>query len=162
MDSRRAAANTPIFTELRTAALPQTWPTGPLSVPNVPVSASSPLPSAFNAHSSDRRGSGLVQHVFRSPARPLFWVTTDVGSCAAPPNEKRCTLCYTEAMSDDVPDPFMHLSLPHFLCVAAIENVKAGLAFGLVIWLKEVRSSNGKHMNTANGIDWPRRYLLNL
>src|SRR5215471_13316504 len=43
---------------------------------------------AFNTHSR-ARGSGLVQHVFRSPARPSAPAEAHGGPCAAPPSEKR-------------------------------------------------------------------------
>jgi hypothetical protein len=46
-------------------------------------------PAAFNAHSPRDRGSGLVQPVFRSPARISDAESTRYGPCAAPPSEKR-------------------------------------------------------------------------
>jgi hypothetical protein len=49
-------------------------------------------PDAFNAHSPGGGGSGLVQPVFRSPARIPPAESRRRGSCAAPPSEKRYTL----------------------------------------------------------------------
>jgi hypothetical protein len=49
-------------------------------------------PGAFNAHSPGDGGSGLVQPVFRSPARIPAAESTRRGLCAAPPSEKRYTL----------------------------------------------------------------------
>ena len=48
---------------------------------------------AFNAHSSSGGGSGLVQSVFRSPARIPAPESQRRVSCAAPPSEKRSTFC---------------------------------------------------------------------
>jgi hypothetical protein len=50
-------------------------------------------PEPFNAHSPGGRGSGLAQHVFRSPARIPAAESSWRSPCAAPPSEKRCTLC---------------------------------------------------------------------
>jgi hypothetical protein len=53
-------------------------------------------PHFLDGHRRHRlhRGSGLVQSVFRSPARPTVWVPPREGSCAAPPSEKRSTLSH--------------------------------------------------------------------
>src|SRR5271165_739700 len=58
----------------------------------MPRCPTSNRPGAFNAHSSGDGGSGLVQPVFRSPARIPAAETTRRGLCAAPPSEKRYTL----------------------------------------------------------------------
>jgi hypothetical protein len=60
--------------------------------PECPDGAPSDDPAAFKAHSLSGGGSGLVQSVFRSPARPRTWVPPRRGSCAAPPSEKRSAL----------------------------------------------------------------------
>jgi hypothetical protein len=49
----------------------------------------------FNAHRLGAGGNGLVQYVFRSPARIQTVRSSPRGPCAAPPNEKRSSLCYT-------------------------------------------------------------------
>jgi hypothetical protein len=49
-------------------------------------------PGPFNAHSPDGRGSGLVQHVLRSPARIPAVESSRRDLCAAPASVKRCTL----------------------------------------------------------------------
>jgi hypothetical protein len=49
-------------------------------------------PGRFNAHSPDGGGSGLVQHVLRSPARIPAVESPRRGLCAAPASVKRCTL----------------------------------------------------------------------
>jgi hypothetical protein len=46
----------------------------------------------FNAHRLGARGNGLVQYVFRSPARIQTVRSSPRGPCAAPPNEKRSSL----------------------------------------------------------------------
>src|SRR5208283_5632462 len=43
----------------------------------------------FNAHSRGGGGGGLVQYVFRSPARKPARQSSRRGSCAAPLSEKR-------------------------------------------------------------------------
>src|ERR1700674_1244406 len=51
-------------------------------------------PRPFNAHSPGAGGSGLVQYVFRSPARNPARQSSRRGLCAAPLSEKRSSLCY--------------------------------------------------------------------
>jgi hypothetical protein len=47
--------------------------------------------AAIKTHSPGRGGSGLAQHVFRSPARIPATEPQWEGLCAAPPSEKRST-----------------------------------------------------------------------
>src|SRR5260370_42306785 len=61
----------------------------PPAMPRCPTSKS---PGASNPHSPSDGGSGLVQPVFRSPARIPPAESTRKGLCAAPPSEKRYTL----------------------------------------------------------------------
>src|ERR1700730_10885766 len=49
-------------------------------------------PRPFNAHSPGAGGNGLVQYVFRSPARNPPIESSRRGSCAAPLSEKRSSL----------------------------------------------------------------------
>src|ERR1700687_121897 len=49
-------------------------------------------PGAFNAHSPGDGGNGLVQPVFRSPARIPTAESSRRGLYDAPPSEKRSTL----------------------------------------------------------------------
>jgi hypothetical protein len=63
----------------------------------------------FNAHNPGGRGSGLVQPVFRSPARIPAAESTRRGLCAAPPSEKRYTLsrfCYQDKVGESACDRF--------------------------------------------------------
>jgi hypothetical protein len=60
--------------------------------PGCPGRPTSKRPGAFNAHNPGDGGSGLVQPVFRSPARIPSAESTRKGLCAAPPSEKRYTL----------------------------------------------------------------------
>ena len=60
-----------------------------LNRPRCPDGAPAKDPAAFNAHSPGGGGSGLVQHVFRSPARIPTAEPPRGGPCAAPPSEKR-------------------------------------------------------------------------
>src|SRR5258707_14297203 len=55
-------------------------------MPRCPTSKS---PGAFNAHNPGDGGSGLVQPVFRSPARIPAAESSRRGLCAAPTSEKR-------------------------------------------------------------------------
>src|SRR6266404_6308789 len=57
----------------------------------MPRRPTSKRPGAFNAHNPGDGGSGLVQPVFRSPARIPSAESTRKGLCAAPPSEKRYT-----------------------------------------------------------------------
>src|SRR5260370_42427964 len=54
----------------------------------------------FNAHSRGGGGGGLVQYVFRSPARNPARQSSRRGSCAAPLSEKRSSLCSTAHKTD--------------------------------------------------------------
>jgi hypothetical protein len=66
------------------------------------------LPAGFNAHSSGGRGSGLVQYVFRPPARIPAAEPVRRGLCAAPPGEKRyrfCKRCVYPQYRDDILGP---------------------------------------------------------
>jgi len=83
-----AAANTPIPTRLRPVAAHQASPNAPCRASVNPPSPCPGPPAAFNAHSW-LGGSGLVQHVFRSPARLPLPAATPRASCAAPLSEKR-------------------------------------------------------------------------
>src|ERR1700719_2770087 len=58
----------------------------------MPRCPTSKRPGAFNAHNPGDGGSGLVQPVFRSPARTPSAESTRKGLCTAPPSEKRYTL----------------------------------------------------------------------
>jgi hypothetical protein len=69
--------------------LPQFLPS--ICRPESPDEASAEDPAAFNAHSPSGTGSGLVQHVFRSPARIQQPIPAE-RLCGAPPSEKRSTL----------------------------------------------------------------------
>src|ERR1700720_3319234 len=60
--------------------------------PGCPGAPPANVRGAFNAHSPGDGGTGLVQPVFRSPARIPAAETTRRGLCAAPPSEKRYTL----------------------------------------------------------------------
>src|SRR6266436_3176782 len=60
--------------------------------PGCPGAPPANVRGAFNAHSPGDGGSGLVQPVFRSPARIPAAETTRKDLCAAPPSEKRYTL----------------------------------------------------------------------
>ena len=51
-------------------------------------------PRPFNPHSPGAGGSGLVQYVFRSPARNPPIESSRRCSCAAPVSEKRSSFCY--------------------------------------------------------------------
>src|ERR1700719_4648979 len=53
-----------------------------------------PSSRLFNAHNPGDGGSGLVQPVFRSPARIPAAQATRRGLCTAPPSEKRYTLSH--------------------------------------------------------------------
>src|SRR5215467_15631061 len=77
--------------EIHPANPQQTQLSRPLRAARFPLPAPSALPMAFNTHSS-ARGSGLVQHVFRSPARLPAPAEAHGGACAAPPSEKRYSL----------------------------------------------------------------------
>src|ERR1700732_3972794 len=57
----------------------------------MPRCPTSKRPGAFNAHNPGDGGSGLVQPVFRSPARIPSAESTRKGLCTAPPSEKRYT-----------------------------------------------------------------------
>src|SRR5215469_9345688 len=80
----------------------------PLRAARFPLPAPSALPMAFNTHSS-ARGSGLVQHVFRSPARLPAPAEAHGGACAAPPSEKRYSLSWVRALRSD---PVITRTLP--------------------------------------------------
>jgi hypothetical protein len=56
----------------------------------------------FDAHRLGAGGNGLVQYVFRSPARIQTVRSSPRGPRAAPPNEKRSSLCYTRIFSVSV------------------------------------------------------------
>src|ERR1700677_2262305 len=71
----------------------------PNRYPECPDGSPAKGPAPFNAHSRGGGGSGLVQSVFRSPARPPAWVPLREGSCAAPPSEKRSTLSRANPMA---------------------------------------------------------------
>src|SRR6267143_1201709 len=60
--------------------------------PGCPGAPPENVRGAFNAHSPGDGGSGLVQPVFRSPARIPPAESSRRGLCAAPPSEKRYTL----------------------------------------------------------------------
>src|SRR5437763_9159767 len=64
--------------------------------PGCPGAPPANVRGAFNAHSPGDGGSGLVQPVFRSPARIPAAESIRKGLCAAPPSEKRYTLSYIE------------------------------------------------------------------
>src|SRR4051794_14340027 len=61
-------------------------------------------PRAFNANRPGG-GSGLVQPVFRSPARVPAWVSSRGESCAPPPSEKRSSLSCLTLEEGGVPTP---------------------------------------------------------
>src|SRR6267142_2815900 len=60
--------------------------------PGCPGAPPANVRGTFNAHSPGDGGSGLVQPVFRSPARIPAAESSRRGLCAAPPSEKRYTL----------------------------------------------------------------------
>ena len=59
--------------------------------PGCPGAPPANVRGAFNAHNPGDGGSGLVQPVFRSPARIPSAESTRKGLCDAPPSEKRYT-----------------------------------------------------------------------
>ena len=61
-------------------------------------------PGPLNAHSPGAWGSGLVQHVFRLPARPPAADPSHRAPRAAPPSEKRYSLCITRRRALIIPD----------------------------------------------------------
>src|SRR5271165_5838599 len=54
----------------------------------------------------------LVQHVFRLPARSPAAEPSRRVPCAAPPSEKRYSLCYTRTMHEQTPKPCRQLTVP--------------------------------------------------
>src|SRR5712672_3069821 len=67
--------------------------------PGCPGAPPANVRGAFNAHSPGDGGSGLVQPVFRSPARIPAAESSRRGLCAAPPSEKRYTLSHISAVA---------------------------------------------------------------
>ena len=63
--------------------------------PECPDNAPAKDPEAFKPHSPNDWGSGLVQPVFRSPARIPATESKRTGLSAAPPSEKRYTLSHS-------------------------------------------------------------------
>jgi len=68
-----------------------------LNQPKCPVSAPAREPAAFNAHKLRAGAGGLVQHVFRLPARTQIAEPPRRDLCAAPPSEKRFLLSRLKA-----------------------------------------------------------------
>src|SRR5260370_24229197 len=62
-----------------------------------------PLRDAWHgAQAQPAASGGLVQYVFRSPARNPARQSSRRGSCAAPLSEKRSSLCYTLGWSGNL------------------------------------------------------------
>ena len=151
----RAVIDPPDPGQFRPVAPRQARPNAPFQGASGPLPARSARPAAFNADSRVR-GSGLVQHVFRSPARHAGQAAAAPASCATPPSEKR-----------DVVRPVHNKAMPVLLTEEACNTwLEADTATALALqkpWPNDRLSvvATGKQQDgrveTAAGIGGQRR-----
>jgi hypothetical protein len=91
-------------------------------------------PRPFNAHSPGAGGSGLVQCVFRSPARNPPIESSRRGSCAAPLSEKRSSICHPATRTGGIMTAREHGSFVSLIAkIGEVDPFSGTIGAGLLI-----------------------------